>query len=107
MKTNLETGYIIEGFDNYNDYVKFTGFKYLASKKVLYHGKTSEIPEEIAKKCVKKFNNPCAIGNCHGKFYDYSQKNRTYTVADKLLNTVKESIQSACNQEYCIIYKEK
>ena len=67
--------------------------------KMLYSGKTSEIPEEIAKMVLDWM------------FWDekieqrmYKNYNKPFIVTYPFVN-YKESIQSACNKEYCIIYK--
>lgn len=94
MKTNLGTGYTIKGFDNdlsLNEWYKSLGLE-RTNITVLYQGKTSEIPEEIAEVCV-----------IHRNFYEF----KDYSNVLMAYKTAKESIQSACNQTYCIIYKEK
>lgn len=50
--------------------------------------------EDVIAEGIDVFNNPCAAFGSHGKYYDYSQKHRTHTVADKLLNTAKESYKT-------------
>lgn len=50
--------------------------------------------EDAIAEGIDVFNNPCAAFGSHGKYYDYSQKHRTHTVADKLLNTAKESYKT-------------
>jgi hypothetical protein len=109
MKTNLGTGYIIEGFDSvageYNE--KLGKYSYLDKDKiVVYYGKTSEITEEVAKKCVQ-YSKPH-----YNSYLNYTQirgkNNTSYSKDEKMwFKTAKESIQSACNQPYCIIYKKK
>ena len=95
----------IEGFDK-TQIVKWNqlGYylKYLVNdspndnRELVYWGITSEIDEELAKK--------------HILFVDTSHKHpnyRTYNYeGGEWYNTAKESIQSACPYEYCIIYKE-
>ena len=61
---------------------------------LIYAGKTSDISEEIAKECVGCFKNEY--------YLDYSSEIK-YLYEFK---TAKGSIQSACNQEYCIIFKK-
>lgn len=68
---------------------------------LIWHGKTSKIPEEILEKCVCKIvsnNPPDKEIKFRGKYVNYSD----YT---KYCDSLKESIQSACKQIYCIIYK--
>ena len=61
---------------------------------LIYAGKTSDISEEIAKECVDWHE----FDSDHKLYYNYDGTNWKYTA--------KESIQSACNQEYCIIFKK-
>ena len=84
----------IEGFCNIEKYDEMI----VSISAILYHGKTSDIPEEIAKECVKCID---SLGEGYGGYFDYNSKDWMYH-----LNTAKESIQSACNQEYCIIFKK-
>ena len=98
MKTNLGTGYIIEGFNTLKEVVReqIGRDKTKEFRETLYEGKTSEIPEDIAKECVT--------------LYHEGQEDETYTNYSGFefyCLTLLESIQSACNQTYCIIYKEK
>ena len=84
-KVNLKNNIWIEGFGSFIT----LSFALAAGVKPIYAGKTSEIPEELAKECVL----PPVNG-----YRNY--KNLWINV-----NTAKESIQSACPEEYCIIYK--
>lgn len=84
-KVNLKDNIWIQGFDSFIT----LSFALAAGVKPIYAGKTSEIPEELAKECVL----PPVNG-----YRNY--KNLWINV-----NTAKESIQSACPEEYCIIYK--
>jgi len=98
MKTNLKDNIWIEGFDDRYECacMAYNGFP------LLYEGKTSEIPEELAKECVSKMisNNPPLDQEIkfRGKYYNYSS-------ISNYCKTATESIQSACNKEFCIIYK--
>lgn len=101
---NLKGDFWIRGFDtneevyNFKDSICFLG----EPVPYIYIGKTSEISEEMAKRCVeihpnigfKNYNVPS-----HIKIKDWTSN------WDKF--TAKESIQSACDKEYCIIYKTK
>lgn len=98
MKTELKPNIFIEGF-NEKDLQVLCGMEVEDSGHVLlYEGKTSEIPEELAKEYVEYY-----IQRCKHKNYN----------PDKLLEGIKlngfnyatQSIQSACQQEFCIIYK--
>ena len=92
----------IEGFDTIE--AKNDELRYLCNvsenmlSELIYAGKTSDISEEIAKECVKCID---SLGEGYGGYFDYNSKDWMYH-----LNTAKESIQSACNQEYCIIFKK-
>ena len=95
-KVNLKDNIWIEGFDtNYEVYsFKDTICFFGEATPHIYIGKTSEIPEELAKECVAKtrlrnFKNYKTFRFCGSPF------------------TAKESIQSACSDEFCIIYKIK
>lgn len=87
MKTNLKDNIWIEGFNS------FTGlsFALVAGVKPIYSGKTSEISEELAKECVE--------------WSEFDKDILSYYHYSKAFKTAKESIQSACDKEYCIIYK--
>lgn len=97
---NLRDNIWIEGFERksliYDRILQLGG-----EQDILYKGKTSEIPEDLAKKCV------------HFYFpfdHDYTKLFKDYLLEDESINnfnTAKESIQSACDKEYCIIYKTK
>ena len=95
MKTQLKDGIWIEGLDSDT---------YLAEEKlrfgcniILYSGKTSEIPEELAEECVRNYN-------IDGLYENYKMSSQ---YGEYMHKSAKESIQSACSQEYCIIYKTK
>lgn len=98
MKTQLKDGIWIEGFDNYviEDVASFNNRLDKLDNKVIYSGKTSEISEELAKKCVDTYH--------HG-LEDETWTN--YSGFDYYCFTPKESIKSACSQDFCIIYKIK
>ena len=82
---------------------------------IIYFGKTSAIPEEIAKEvlllhpyssaqceCYFEYDNPeLDLDNTSCQCRDNPNKSRSDYLWDW-----KESIQSACNQEYCIIFKK-
>lgn len=60
-------------------------------------GRLSELSDEQCKELVETFNNPCT--RYHGKFYDYSQKYRTHTISDDLVDTAKESFITLLQSE--------
>ena len=104
MKTELRPGIFIEGFDDvalWNRKLCYLGQVSEKDVELLYQGKTSEIPEELAKECVELL-----AETSYGNFYRNYQYNKPQPVSFTKC-TAKESIQSACNQEYCIIYKTK
>lgn len=98
MKINLKEKIFIEGFDNPKDYFLNPSNEIIKASKIIYSGKTSEISEELAKECVTNYgilnDNPFHNYKVESQYFEY------------LFKTAKESIQSACSQEYCIIYKE-
>ena len=99
METDLETGYIIEGFNVGKKASLYDRVLQLGGRQnILYDGKTSEIPEEIAGKV-------CNFGNRFDgiKFQDYSEDAWVKYAFEEPL----DSILSACTQPYCIIYKQK
>ena len=93
---NLKDNVWIEGFDREIDIAYYELAEAIGSgmKDFIYRGKTSDIPEEIAKECVGCFKNEYYLDYSSDIKYLYEFK------------TAKESIQSACNQEYCIIFKK-
>ena len=96
-KIELKEGIFIEGSTNLK---YFYGLEtWLSNHRgiILYKDRTSEIPEEIAKSCVKKSSEPITKEGYKNYF-----KSEPYWYW-----TAKESIQSACPEEYCIIYKTK
>ena len=114
---NTKDNIWIEGFDTIE--AKNDELRYLCHvsenmlSELIYAGKTSDISEEIAKECVKE------ISLSTGIFYvNYIKMNALKIIEEKrgashnilvtqpMLKSAKESIQSACNQEYCIIFKK-
>ena len=96
MKTQLKDSIWIEGFDTMQsiDYCELLDAMSLCGiKSYIYKGKTSDIPEELAKECVHV---GVLTDNC-----------KDYQSGFNIFETAKESIKSACSQEYCIIYKTK
>ena len=94
-KTNLKNNIWIEGFnDNFG--LKYNSEKSTRIKECLYYGKTSEISEELASQCCNYINQ-----------FDGATFYKDYSVFHNVYNfkIAKESIQSVCDKEYCIIYK--
>lgn len=105
---NLRDNIWIEGFERksliYDRILQLGG-----EQDILYKGKTSEIPEDLVEKCVIQF------GLCKGTqlddgsilqediYFGFKNYKPGFGVVD--FETPKESIQSACDKEYCIIYK--
>ena len=114
---NLKDNIWIEGFDT-DEIVKWNelGYylKYLVrnspndTRTLVYWGKTSDIPEEIAKECVLKMMCVNAEDLVHAMYRRYHAGNMEVQSLTHQYSCVsaKESIQSACNQEYCIIFKK-
>ena len=96
MKTLLKQNIYIEGFDE--EYI--FNYQLFTDGKIIYQGKTSEIDEELAKECVDQYSllNPVLYWN-YGVPYPHYYTDCEFT-------TAKDSIQSACSQKFCIIYKE-
>ena len=86
---------LIKGFTSRKEMIQFHNYyiNNAINPIIFYEGKTSDISEELAKSLVDK-------GSLCG-FY-WNNKINDY---DKTI-TAKQSIQSVCNEKYCIIYKE-
>lgn len=95
-KVNLKGNIWIEGFDKLI-YLNCCSDMGISLDDVIFKGNTSEIPEEVAKECVEYVNGVNGIG-----YRDYL----IYTMVNHK-ETAKQSIQSACDKPYCIIYKTK
>ena len=114
---NLKDDIWIKGFDTIE--AKNDELRYLCHvsenmlSELIYAGKTSDISEEIAKECVKE------IVLTTGIFYinyrkiaalklpsEMRPRHHNQVVWSPMCKTSEESIQSACNQEYCIIFKK-
>lgn len=97
--TNTKDNIFIEGFDDYLSLMSWTNcaLNPIHWQNIIYSGKTSEIPEELAREYISFIDNP----ENNGK--DIPFKNYSHRFLG--VKTAKESIQSACNQNYCVIYK--
>ena len=97
---NLKDNIWIEGFGTKRKMVIELSKGAHIDTPIVYFGKTSDIPEEIAKKCVELTST--------GLYKSYiwnDDKVEEYGI-QPLSNTAKESVQSACNREYCIVFKK-
>ncbi len=105
MKINLKDNIWIEGFAIGEKSKLYDKILELGGRcSVIYDGKTSEIPEEIARECV----NIEYFGEYWQGMWQYSgYRNFNINSSHDYVHTARESIQSACNNElYCIIWKE-
>lgn len=109
MKVNLKDNIWIEGFDTEklctNEFWHIIesnelSVKYGSGKRmnILYKGKTQEIPEETAKECVEYFIQRC-------KYKNYNPDRLIDGIKLMGFNYAQQSILSACDKSYCIIYK--
>lgn len=99
---NLKENIFIEGFDfEYEFRSRLYGTKGISGiVKLIYQGKASEIPEEIAKECAEIHQGLSYWDGPNDIFYvDYNNKLNGFSKA-------KNSIQSACPKEYCIIFRK-
>lgn len=97
---NLKDNIWIEEFDT-NALLKSRSEIQFIGERTIYAGKTSEIPEEILN------NVACKIIEGKGnEKLEFKGEWVNYQYLDRYCATAKESIQSACNEEYCIIYKK-
>lgn len=109
MKINLKDNIWIEGFtrEELFDLSKEDWRNIVddvSVDKMLYSGKTSEITEELAKELVDTIPHifyGMRIVDTSGN--DVLFKN--YKINKFVKRSGKRSIQSACDKEYCIIYK--
>lgn len=98
-KIELKPEIFIEGFDKEWEYrQRLYGNKGISNSiELLYQGRTNKIHEELASQCCKYQN------SYEGKpFY---KEYGGITWATYPHEKAKESIQSACQNEFCIIYK--
>lgn len=107
-KVNLKNNIWIEGFeDDFKRYERtielFKESKiqdpWKQDEYILYKGKTSEISEELAKRIIPFMFWDKKSDKDRPRFKTYKPTVVSYEFLD-----YKESIQSACPEEYCIIY---
>lgn len=82
---NLKDNIWIEGFDSKRKFITSLSKGDYIDNPIIYKGKTSEIPKEIAK-----------------EYFDYG-----YDDLEIHFTSLKEAIQSTCSKEYCIIYRKQ
>jgi hypothetical protein len=99
MKINLKDNIWIEGFDFEDAFrSRMYGASGISSSvTLLYQGKTDDIPEFLAKYLVKNWRTDGLYNN-----YKIESEYEEY-----LFKSATKSIQSACENDYCIIYKNK
>ena len=99
-KIELKQNIFIAGFDTRIEAAQ-AGYNGCA---LLYEGRTSEIPEELAKELVDTISH-IFYGM---RITDTSGNNvlfKNYKINKFVKRSGKRSIQSACDKEFCIIYK--
>ena len=101
MKKDLGTGYTIEDIDSIEDCYDRCE-ELVESCILLYGGKTPSIPEIVACKCAKLL---AEINNKPAFYQNYKYSLPQPVNFTKC--TATESIISACDKPYCIIYKTK
>ena len=96
----LKGNIFIKGFDEKEDadvewgnHMWWDNYRNLENYELIYNGKTSEIKEEEAQKYV----------NSKGVFYEEYDPN--YDEHEFSMLLAKESLHTACQKEYCLIYK--
>lgn len=93
MKTYLKENIYINGFADADELFMFVLKKYPNElDDILYNGKISDISEEIAEQYANK-------GELCQYYWDEQLDDYNNNIS------AKESILSACSEEYCIIYK--
>jgi hypothetical protein len=96
LKGNL----FIAGFDT-NEELELASFE--INDAIVYEGETSEISEELASNlCSFMFWDEQSYHE-RRRFYNYGKR----SVVSYPFLTGKESIESACKQKYCLIYRTK
>jgi hypothetical protein len=110
VMVNLKDNIWIEGFDN--NQVAFTAFEKMTqlANGTIYAGETRSIPEELAGEYVQQnglvkgtqLDDGIIVGE--DVFFGYKNYKEGFGILE--YRTAKESIQSACDKEYCIIIKK-
>lgn len=94
MKVNLKDKIWIEGFDSITLGEQVVLNDGSIPKNPIYFGKTSEIPEETVKDYIVANKGAYLL-----IYKNYSTSHHNW------FKTIQESILSACDKPYCIIYK--
>lgn len=108
MKTNLKDNIYIEGFDSLESGYIIQDIIAKKCEEFIYAGKTSEIPEELAEEYVvyDDYSDEYAYKGCFRNYKNFNSDGDIINYEVQVgFETAKESIQSACDKEYCIIYK--
>ena len=101
MKIELKKDIFIEGFDAFE---RWNNYNLILNKCLIrYSGETSNIPEEIAKSTLDWMFWDEKIEQRRYKNYNYKPGG----VVKYPYTDYKDSINSACDKPFCIIYKEK
>jgi len=97
----LNDNYYLEGFDTKKE-ARLIHKNISSSMSVIYIGKTSEIPEEIALRISTKveFRPDEGFPLCIGYMIGEDDGNSI------LYTTAFKAVQKACDKEFCIIYKK-
>ena len=103
---NLKDDIWIEGCDKNEPFDKINGgdnffnlFHLLDKDKIIYLGKTSEIPRDLAKSLLK-------IDEKLSHWEDYDDVFYMSYDGDISHSDYRDSLKSTCDKEYCIIYKK-
>jgi hypothetical protein len=95
--TNLKENIWIEGYNTYEDItISWDPHKW---SDLIYHGKTSEIPEKILETAM-----PDPDNTWNEKLCQCGERTTCYYCAMHF--DLKEEINEYCDKEYCIIYKK-
>lgn len=104
MRINLKDNIWIEGFDEFTfAYEKYNDLVELPNG-TIYGGKTKNIPYSVAENCVKSYIvDKGSDSERTSGYFDYNRNEKSKWVAS--YDSPIDSIKSACDYEYCLIYK--
>jgi len=105
---NLKQDIYIAGFDNTAELQDFILYTWGIMPPVLYEGKTLDLTEEDASNYVSYMNRIDDFGNVYRTYRrypagNYEVQSLTHQFSYK---TALDSIATACNKEYCLIFKK-